>query len=92
MNVHSSDLEPDQLRRLLADQIAQDEAHGVRAYFLKRLAGVAVVVWVLSWPLHVLPRTVLWSLLAAAVFAFGLMSPPRRQRSTPDTTPKPSPR
>jgi hypothetical protein len=67
-----------------------DEAHAVRRYFLIRIAVIAAAAWVLSWPLHVLPRTVFWSLLAAAVFAFGLMSPPRRQQSTPNTAPKPS--
>jgi hypothetical protein len=88
MNVHSSDLKPDELQRLLAEQITQDEAHGVRAYFLKRFAAVAAVAWLLSWPVPLLPHTVFWSLLAAAAFAVGLMSPPRTRRSMPDTARK----
>jgi hypothetical protein len=84
MNVHSSDLKPDELQRLLAEQVTQDEAHGVRAYLLKRFAAAIAVAWLLSWPLPLLPHTVFWSLLAATAFAFGLMSPPRTRRSTPD--------
>jgi hypothetical protein len=48
------------------------------------------VIWVFSWPIPLLPHTLLWGLAAAVVFACGLMSPPRRQQSTPDTAPKPS--
>jgi len=85
MKVHSSDLDPDELRHLLADRIAQDQARDFRWYFVKRLAGIAAVVWLLSWPVHLLPHTVVWSLLAAGAFAYGLMSPPRKHRSTRDT-------
>ena len=68
----------------------RDEALAIRRYFLIRMAVIAAIAWLLSWPLEWLPRTVFWSLLATGVFAFGLMSPPRRQQSTPDTAPKPS--
>jgi hypothetical protein len=45
--VHSSDVEPDRLRRMLADHIAQDQARGFRRYFLTRLALVGSGVWLL---------------------------------------------
>jgi hypothetical protein len=85
--VHSSDFEPDRLRRMLADQIAQDQAREFRRYFLTRLALIASGVWLLSWPIHLLPHTVLWSLVASAVLGMGLMSPPRSHAATRDKTP-----
>lgn len=86
--VHSSDFEPERLRRMLADRIAQDQAREFRRYFLTRLALVGVVVWLFSWPIPVLPHTVLWSLVASAALATGLMSPSRHHRATRDTAPK----
>jgi hypothetical protein len=38
--------------------------------------------WLFSWPIHLLPHTVLWSLLASAALGTGLMSPPRTARAT----------
>ena len=86
--LRSSDVEPERLRRLLADQIAQDQARAFRRYFLTRLALIVAAVWVLSWPIPLLPHTVFWSLLAAAALAIGLMSPPRTHAATRDTPPK----
>ena len=80
--VHSSDLDPDRLRRVLADQIAQDQARGFRRYFLTRLALIAFCVWLFSWPIPLLPHTVLWSLVASAALAVGLMSPSRSHPAT----------
>lgn len=77
MKVHSSDLEPEQLRRLLADQAARDEVSEVRRYFLVRAAVIGAVVWVFTWPIPLLPHTLIWALAAAVVFACGLMWPPR---------------
>ena len=84
----SADLEPDRLRRLLADHIAQDQAREFRRYFLTRLAVVAAAVWLFSWPIHLLPHTVLWAIVASAAFAIGLMSPSRTAPATRGTTPK----
>jgi hypothetical protein len=86
--LHSSDVEPDRLRRMLADQIAKDQAREFRRYFLTRFALIAAGCWLLSWPIHLLPHTVLWSLLASAALGAGLMSPPRTHTATRDTTPK----
>jgi fatty acid desaturase len=88
MDLRSSDVEPERLRRLLNDEIARDQAREFRRYFLVRFGIVGVLVWVFSWPVPLLPHTVLWALAAAVVFAYGLMSPPRhgstpRTRSTP---------
>jgi hypothetical protein len=85
--VHSSDVEPDRLRRMLADQIAQDQARGFRRYFVTRLALVAFGVWLFSWPIPLLPHTVLWALVASAALGIGLMSPPRSHAATRDKTP-----
>lgn len=89
MMLHSSDVDPDQLQRLVAEQIAQDQARAFRRYFLTRLGLVAAVVWLFSWPIHLLPHTVLWSLAASAVFGIGLMSPSRSHRATRNRTPTP---
>ena len=88
MRLHSSDVEPDRLRRMIAEQIAQDQAREFRRYFLTRFAIVASVVWLLSWPIHLLPHTVLWALAASAAFAIGLMSPSRTHPATRGTTSK----
>jgi hypothetical protein len=87
--LHSSDADPDSLRRMIADQIAQDQAREFRRYFLTRLAVIGAAVWLLSWPIHLLPHTVLWALVASAAFAIGLMSPSRTAPATRGTTPKP---
>jgi len=87
MKVHSSDYELEQLRRLLADQVARDQASEVRHYFLVRGAIIGAVVWVFSWPIPLLPHTLIWALAAAVVFSCGLMWPPRsraaRRRKPP---------
>ena len=88
MKVRSSDVEPEQLRRLLSEEIARNQAREFRRYFLTRFAVVGVLIWVFSWPVPLLPHTVLWALAAAVVFAYGLMSP-RSRAANPDRRPKP---
>src|SRR5258706_619326 len=78
----SWDVDPDRLRRLLAEQMAQDEAREFRRYFLTRLGVVVATAWLFSWPIHLLPHTVLWSLLASAALWTGLMPPPRPAPAT----------
>jgi fatty acid desaturase len=82
--VHSSDVEADELQRLLADRIAQEQAREFRRFILTCFAIVMAAAWVLSWPVHLLPHTVLWSLLATAAFVIGLMCPPRIHTASPD--------
>jgi len=77
MQVRSSDVEPEELRRLLAEDVARNQAREFRRFFLTRFAVVGVLVWVFSWPVPLLPHTLLWALAAAVVFACGLMSPAR---------------
>jgi hypothetical protein len=88
MQVHSSDVEPEQLLRLLTEEVARDQVREFRRYFLTRFALVGVLIWVFSWPVPLLPHTVLWALAAAVVFAYGLMSP-RRHAASRDKPPKP---
>ena len=88
MKVHSSDVEPEELRQLLSEEIAQNQAREFRRYFLTRLAIAGLGIWVFSWPVPLLPHTVLWALAATMVFAYGLMSPPSRG-ATPDKGPTP---
>lgn len=85
--LHSSDFEPEKLRYLLARQAAEDEARGFRRYFLTRIGIVVFVVWLLSWPIHALPHTVLWSMLATAALVVGLTSPRRTRPASRDTRP-----
>jgi hypothetical protein len=84
LQVHSSEVEPGELQRLLAERVAQEQAREFRRFILTCFAVVMAAAWVLSWPVHLLPHTVLWSLLATAAFVIGLMSPPRTHATTPD--------
>ena len=65
------------------------EARAFRRYFLIRLALIIAVAWLLSWPIHLFPHTVVWALLATTALVIGLTSPPRPhpansdRRSTP---------
>jgi hypothetical protein len=83
--LHSSDLEPDRLEQLLADRIAEEQAREFRRFFLTRLAVIIAGVWLLSWPVHLLPHTLLWALLAIASLVIGLTWPARNRPPTPGT-------
>lgn len=85
--VRSSEVDPDGLEQLLADHIADEQTREFRRYLLTRFAVIVAAVWLLAWPVHVLPHTALWGLLATAVMVIGLMSPLRNRRPTPDTPP-----
>jgi predicted anti-sigma-YlaC factor YlaD len=82
--VHSSEVAPDELASLVAERIAREQARGFRRFFLTCFAIVLAGVWLLSWPVHVLPHTLLWSLLATGAFVIGLTSPPRSHATSPD--------
>lgn len=82
--VHSSEVEPDELQRLIADRIAQEQVREFRRFIVGWFAIVIAGAWLLSWPVHLLPHTVLWSLLAIAAFVIGLMCPPRIHKASPD--------
>ena len=82
--VHSSDVEPEELQRILADRIAQEQVRDFRRFVLGWFAIVIGGAWILSWPVHLLPHTVLWSLLATGAFVIGLMCPPRMHAASPD--------
>ena len=60
------------------------QARMFRRYFLIRLAVVIAGVWLLSWPVHLLPHTLLWTLLATAALIIGLTSPPRTHPASSD--------
>jgi hypothetical protein len=81
--VRSSDADPDELPHLLADRIAREQVRQFRRSALTCFATVMMGAWLLSWPLHVLPHTVLWSLLATAAMVIGLMSSPRTRATSP---------
>jgi hypothetical protein len=53
------------------------EARAFRRYFTTRLAVIIAAAWLLSWPVHLLPHTLFWTLLATAALVIGLTSPPR---------------
>ena len=65
------------------------QARELRRYFVTRLGLVVAVAWLLSWPIHLLPHTVVWTLLATAALVFGLTSPGRRPLTTADRRLKP---
>src|SRR5262249_50454884 len=82
--VHSSDHEEGELRGVLADDVEYRQARAFRRYFLIRLALIIAAVWLLSWPVHLLPHTVLWTLLATAALVIGLTSSPRTHPANSD--------
>jgi hypothetical protein len=68
-SIHSSDADPDALRQMLADNAEYEQASVFRTLVLKRLGLIAFVVWILSWPVHVLPHIALWVALAIVALA-----------------------
>jgi hypothetical protein len=86
----SSDIERRRLRQLLADEAERECALAVRRYFLTRLAILGGAVWLFSWPIHLLPHTVLWVFLAIVALLIGLTSTPRTDPATRHTMPKQS--
>jgi hypothetical protein len=83
--LRSSEVDPDLLDHVLANEIAGEQARRFRRFFVVRLALVLAAAWLLSWPVHLLPHTVVWALLATMAFVIGLMSPPRHRAPTADT-------
>ena len=66
--VHFSNRDPDE----------DAQAREFRRYFVIGFGLVAAAAWLLSWPIHLLPHTVVWTLLATAALVIGLTSPGRR--------------
>ena len=75
ISVHSSEADPEALQRMLADNAEYELASLFRKLLLTRLSLIAFVVWVLSWPAHVLPHVALWVALAIVALAVVLTSP-----------------
>ena len=65
------------------------QARTFRRYFLTRLALIIAAVWLLSWPVHLLPHTLVWALLATAALVIGLTSPPRTHPTSSDRPSRP---
>lgn len=87
-SVHSSNADPDALQQLLAAYAEYEQATVFRKRLLTRLAIIAFVVWVLSWPAHVLPHIALWVALAIVALAAVVTSPsPPAIPGTPATRP-----
>ena len=60
------------------------QARTFRRYFLTRLALIIAAAWLLSWPVHLFPHTLVWALLATAALVIGLTSPPRTHPTSSD--------
>ena len=75
VSIHSSDIDPEGLRRTLAEFAKYEQMRAFRKLLLRRLAVIAFVVWILSWPAHLLPHIALWVALAIVVLAAFLISP-----------------
>lgn len=85
-----ADVERRRVRRVLTDEAEREQALEVRRYFLTRLAIIGGAVWVFSWPIPLLPHTVLWVFLAIVALLIGLTSTPRTDRATRSRLPKQS--
>ena len=66
------------------DDVEQREARAFRRFFLTRLGVIIAGAWLLSWPVHLLPHTLFWTLLATAALVIGLTSPPRNRPASSD--------
>ena len=75
MSIHSADMDPEGLRRTLAEYAEYEQARAFRKLLLRRLAIIAFVVWILNWPAHLLPHIALWVALAIVALAAFLTSP-----------------
>ena len=73
----------------VSDCVAYQQTRAFRRFFLIRLGLIAIVVWLLSWPTHVLPHTVLWGVFATASLAIGLTSSPLTRATNRDKTSTP---
>jgi hypothetical protein len=87
--VQSSDYQGDELRSVVADEVEQRQARAFRRFFLTRLALIIAGAWLLSWPIHLFPHTLVWVLLATAAMVIALTSPPRTQPTSSDRRLKP---
>ena len=87
--INLSKREPDESDRVLADSVADAGAREFRRFFVTRLGLIVAAAWLLSWPIHLLPHTVVWTLLATAALVIGLTSPGRRTVTTADRRSKP---
>ena len=74
-SVHASDVDPATLGRVLADYAEYEQARVFRRLVLTRLSLITVVVWFLSWRVHLLPHVALWVALAIVAFAAFFTSP-----------------
>jgi hypothetical protein len=84
----SSDHDRDELERRTGEE-ADAQANAFRRFFVTRLAVIIGIAWLLSWPVHLLPHTVVWTLLAIAALVIGLTSPGRNRSTSLHTPLKP---
>jgi hypothetical protein len=87
--LRSSEVEPNTLQRLLADHLAEQQVRDFRRFFLVRLALIIAAAWLFSWPVHLLPHTVVWGLLATTALVIGLTWPSRTHPTSPGMHPTP---
>jgi O-antigen ligase len=65
-------------------EVEYRQARAFRRFFMTRLAVIIAGAWLLSWPVHLLPHTLFWTLLATAALVIGLTSPPRTHPASSD--------
>jgi hypothetical protein len=87
--VHSSEPEGDEVRGVVEDDVERRQARAFRRFFLTRLALIIAGAWLLSWPVHLFPHTLVWALLATAALVIGLTSPPRTHPTSSDSRLRP---
>jgi len=84
----SSGSQRDELGNAQGDEVERRETQAFRRFFLVRLALIIAGAWLLSWPIHLFPHTVVWALLATAALIIGLTSSPRTHPTSSDTPSK----
>ena len=62
-----------------------EETKAIRRHVLLWAAGVLAVLWLLSWPIPLLPRTLFWTVMATAALIYALISPHRPTSSSTRT-------
>ena len=85
VSIRSSEVDRATLRQVLAECIEYERAKTFRRLLLTRLGCIAGAVWILSWPVHLLPHMALYVALAIVALAAVLSAP--IPPAIPDTPP-----
>jgi len=62
-----------------------EQTKSIRRYLVLSAAALLAVLWLLSWPIPLLPRTLFWTVMATSALIYALISPHRPTSSNTRT-------